>query len=266
MQESNNLPSLNYPVMTQENRRTIEDIVVICRRLEEKGFVIATEGNVSARLGNGNILCTRRGINKGMITEDDLLEVTPLGEPIKTRRIPSTELKMHLFVYSKRPDVEAIVHAHPMYSTGFATARIPLTECILPEIIIGVGSVPLAEYATPSTDEVAGSLSPHIKGANAILLSNHGVVTFGKDPWDAYWKMEQVERAAQVTFVAHLMGGEKPISSEQIEKLRAAYMEAYGKDFARSDQSQRGEINIDSREADIRFRELLKILLQGRNE
>src|ERR1051326_9597006 len=129
-----------------------------------------------------------------------------------------------------RPDVNAVVHAHPTYATGFAVAREPLTGCIFPEVIVGLGAVPLAEYATPSTPEVAGSLEPYVETAGGILLSNHGVVAYGKEPYDAYFKMEKVEHAAHITFVARLLGGEKILSAEDVEKLRAISGQAYGLD------------------------------------
>jgi L-fuculose-phosphate aldolase len=204
----------------------------ISHRLYAKGFVTATDGNVSVRLPCGNILTTRSGINKGMVTEDDLVEVSPGGEQIAGAGRPSTELGMHLFIYQQRRDVQAIVHAHPPYATGFATARIPLNECLFPEVIVGLGAIPLAEYATPSTAEVAESLAPFVMKADAILLANHGVVTYGGDPYDAYFKMEKVEHAAHITFVAKMLGGEKPLGVEEVDKLRKVSVESYGKDFS----------------------------------
>jgi len=216
-----------------------EQLIEICHRLYAKGFVTATDGNVSVRLENGNILTTRTAINKGMVTENDLVEVDNDGNPSTTQNPqssiihhPSTEIGMHLYIYSQRSNVNAVVHAHPPYATGFATARQPLNECLFPEVVIGLGAIPLAEYATPSTEEVANSLAPFVKVADAILLSNHGVVTYGKDLLDAYFKMEKVEHAAHITFVARMLGGEKPLSPEDIEKLRAISQQSYGKDFA----------------------------------
>src|SRR5207244_1148010 len=124
----------------------------------------------------------------------------------------------HLFIYSQRPDVMAVVHAHPTYATGFASARQALDRCVFPEVIVGLGAIPLAEYATPSTGGVAESLSPHILHSDAILLANHGVVTCGNDPWDAYFKMEKVEHAAHITFVARMLGGEKTLSAHEVER------------------------------------------------
>jgi L-fuculose-phosphate aldolase len=187
---------------------------------------------VSARLENGNVLTTRTGINKGMVTESDIVEVTPDGRTVTGRNRPSTEIGMHLFIYQQRPDVHAVVHAHPAYATGFATARIPLNECLFPEIIVGLGAIPLAEYATPSTPEVAKSLTPFVKSADAILLANHGAVTYGTDLLDAYFKMEKVEHAAHITYVARVLGGEKTLQIDELEKLRRASLESYGKDFS----------------------------------
>lgn len=201
------------------------NIVTVCRALYDKGFVSATDGNVSTRLPNGNILSTPTSLNKGRVTENDLVEVTADGVPVRPGHPPSIELGMHLFIYRQRPDVAAVVHAHPIYATGFATARIPLDKPLYPEVIFGIGSIPLAEFATPSTDEVAASIAPFVRDVNAILLMNHGVVTYGKDLDDAYFKMEKVEHAAHMTFVARMLGGEKPLSAEQVRRLTSVFNE-----------------------------------------
>lgn len=207
-------------------------IVLICHRLYEKGFVTATDGNVSARLESGNILVTPTSLNKGQLGENDLVEVTADGSAVTLTRKASTELDMHLFIYQQRPDIQAVVHAHPPHATGFATAHVPLTACLFPEVIVGLGAIPLADYATPSTKEVSESLEPHVKTADAILLANHGVVTYGKDVEEAYFKMEKVEHAAHITFVARVLGGEKPLSTGDIEKLTSISASSYGKDFS----------------------------------
>jgi len=198
-------------------------LVDVCHRLYRKGFVTATDGNVSVRLPGGNILTTPTSMNKERVTESDLVEVTLEGGHVSKQRKPSMELGMHLFIYQQRKDVAAIVHAHPTYATGFAAARIPLDQQLLPEVVFGLGAVPLAQYATPSTSEVADSIAPYVKDSSAILLGNHGVVTFGKDLDDAFFKMEKVEHAAHITFVARLLGGERPLSSADVEKLFATF-------------------------------------------
>jgi L-fuculose-phosphate aldolase len=217
--------------MSPELQKTITDLVDVCHRIYDKGFVSATDGNISARLENGNILATPTAINKGMVRPDDLVIVDLEGNLVSGLKRPSTELLMHLYIYRARTDVQAAVHAHPPHATGFATARIPLTECLFPEVIVGLGAIPLASYATPSTEEVVESIAPFVQNADAILLANHGVVTYGTDLLDAYFKMEKVEHAAHITLVAHLLGGEKPLSESDIEKLRKISAESYGKDF-----------------------------------
>jgi L-fuculose-phosphate aldolase len=198
-------------------------LVAVCRRLYEKGFVTATDGNVSVRLPNGNVLTTPTSLNKGKVKESDLVEVTLEGKTVTSDRKPSMELDMHLFIYQQRSDANAVVHAHPTYATGFATARIPLDKHLLPEVVFGLGVIPLARYATPSTKEVAESIAPYVKTSTAILLENHGVVTFGKDLDDAFFKMEKVEHAAHIAFVARLLGGERPLSSADVAKLFATF-------------------------------------------
>ncbi len=210
-------------------------MVDVCHRLSVQGFVAATDGNVSARTESGTILATRTAVNKGMVTPNDIVEIDPEGNlmpgaPSDAR--PSTEMAMHLYIYRERPDVHAVVHAHPVTATGFATARQPLDLCLFPEVIVGLGAIPLAEYATPSTGEVAASLAPFVHRAQAILLSNHGAVTYGADLYDAYFKMEKVEHAARIAFIARMLGGERPLSPEQVEKLRSVSVASYGKDFS----------------------------------
>jgi L-fuculose-phosphate aldolase len=207
-------------------------LVTICHRVEEKGFVSATDGNVSARLANGNILATPSSLNKGHVSVADLVELTAAGEIVSGSKKVSTEIDMHRYIYQNRHDVGAVVHCHPPYATGFAAARLPLTECIFPEVIVGFGSVPLADYATPSTPEVAQSIAPFVDKADAILLANHGVVTYGKDLWDAYFKMEKVEHTAHILFVARMLGGEKILTSEQVEALKRVAPGSYGKDLS----------------------------------
>jgi L-fuculose-phosphate aldolase len=198
-------------------------LVVVCRNLYDHGFVAASDGNVSSRLPNGNILATPTSLNKGRVVESDLVEVTVDGTVVHAGRAPSTELGMHLYIYRQRPDVNAVVHAHPTYATGFAAAHIPLDKPLLPEVIIGLGPIPLATFAVTSTQEVADSIAPYVQSSSAILLANHGVVTFGKDLDDAYFKMEKVEHAAHITFVARMLGGEKVLAGEQVKRLKETF-------------------------------------------
>ena len=196
-------------------------MVIACHRLYERGYVTATDGNLSARLPNGNILITPASLNKGQVGESELVEVTASGSAVTLSGTPSSELHMHLFVYGRRPDVNAVVHAHPPYATGFATARVPLPDALLPEVILELGSIPLADYATPSTDEVAASLAPFILNANAALLANHGVITFGTNIDEAYFRMEKIEHASHILFVARELGGGKSLTGAELSRLLA---------------------------------------------
>ncbi len=213
----------SYSNLTMTRSEIAQQLIAVCRALYEKGFVSANDGNVSARLPNGNILTTPTSLNKGRVTENDLVEVTITGSPVGSGSIPSSELGMHLFIYQHRADVNAVVHAHPTYATAFATARIPLDQPLYPEVIFDLGTIPLADFATPSTREVADSIAPFVQSSTAILLTNHGVVAFGKNLDDAYFKMEKVEHAAHITFVARMLGGEKNLTAEQVGKLNAAF-------------------------------------------
>ncbi len=206
-------------------------IVDVCRRLSARGLLVATDGNVSARLQSGNILITRAGVSKGFITEDDLVEVKSDGTGGHQRS--TTEIRMHVFVYEKRQDVRAIVHAHPPFATAFAVAGIPLDRPVLPEVVVGLGGIPLAAYATPSTDEVPESLSPYVEHHDAILLSNHGAITFGEDLHDACFKMEKVEHTAEITYRARLLGAVRELSEDDLAKLRAIAPATYGKEVKR---------------------------------
>ncbi|MFH0779192.1 MAG: class II aldolase/adducin family protein [Candidatus Eisenbacteria bacterium] len=196
-----------------------KDIVEIGRRLYDKGFVASHDGNISARVGPKQILATVTGVSKGFLTQDDIILVDTQGKKISGKGEPSSEIKMHLLIYQKRPDVMAVVHAHPPVSTGFAVAGIPLAQCILPEVVISLGSVPVAAYGTPSTYEVCDAIAPYVENAEAFLLANHGVVTLGKDLLQAYYRMETVEHFARIVLTARLLGNVNVLSREHVTKL-----------------------------------------------
>lgn len=204
---------------------TARQIVDICHRLYDRHLVTATDGNVSARLAGGTIIVTPSNLAKGRVTESDLVEVQADGAPVSGERRPTSELGMHLFIYRERPDVGGVVHTHPPYATAFAAARRPLDSDVFPEVITGLGRVPLARYATPSTDEVARSIAPYVTSARAILLANHGVVTYGRTLEEAFTAMEKVEHAAHMLFVATMLGGAKALTSGELKKLSAAMNE-----------------------------------------
>lgn len=220
--------SMIIPMTGRPDIRT--HIVEVCHRLYSRGMVTATDGNVSVRLPAGTVLITRSGISKGDVTSADLVELTLEGTQVGGSGKPSTESAMHVFIYRERPDIHAVVHAHPTYATGFAAARKALNACVFPEVIVGLGAIPLAGYATPSTSEVPNSLRPFVKSADAILLANHGVVTYAASLTEAYQRMEKVEHAAHITFVAMMLGGPVPLTQHELEDLQRVSVQSYGKD------------------------------------
>ena len=194
-------------------------VIKACQRLDHLGFVAATDGNVSSRLDDDRILITPSMLPKGDIKASQLLVCNMEGKILSGKGKASSEIKMHLFAYRMRPDIKAVVHAHPPAATAFSTAGKALTEPVLPEVILSVGPVPLARYATPSTDEVPRSISPYIKKHNAILLSNHGVLAMGKDITEALHRMERVEHLAKIILTAGLLGGARKLNKKELQVL-----------------------------------------------
>lgn len=189
-------------------------------RLDRKGYVASNDGNLSARDADGTILITATGSRKGYLRPEELLRIGPSGRVLQGSGRPSSETEMHLKVYAQRPDVMAIVHAHPPVATGFAVARQPLDEPVLPEVIATLGTVPLAEYATPGTGAIGESLLPFLADHDAVLLANHGVVAFGPDLEEAYFRLERVEQAARILLAARLLGRVSTLQREDVLRLR----------------------------------------------
>jgi L-fuculose-phosphate aldolase len=203
-------------------RRHREEIVRYGRMLHERGFVAAMDGNLSVRLARDRILVTPTCVSKGAMRATDLLIVDRDGKRIAGRRNVTSEMAMHLLIYEMRPDIHAIVHAHPATATGFAAAGMPLTEPLVCEVVVGLGCIPLARYGTPGTVELAQTLKPYVPHHDAILMSNHGVVAYGDTLEQAYMKMEIVEHFAQIALVTHLLGRQQPLSGRDVEKLMLA--------------------------------------------
>jgi L-fuculose-phosphate aldolase len=196
-----------------------KEIVEIGRRCYERGFVAATDGNMSCRVADNLIAATPAGLCKGMLGVDDVVVLDLAGRRVEGRREASSEILLHLEIYKERPDVNGIVHAHPPVATGFAVARMPLAECVLPEIIATLGNVPLAPYATPSTMEVPESIKPKLRDHNAFLLANHGTVTLGATLPEAYFALEKVEQFARVMLVARQLGRVSVLTADDVAKL-----------------------------------------------
>jgi L-fuculose-phosphate aldolase len=196
-----------------------KEIVEIGRRCYDRGFVAATDGNMSCRVTGDLIAATPTGLCKGMLTADDIVILDAAGRRVEGHREASSEILLHLEIYKERPDVGGVVHAHPPTATGFAVARMPLAECVLPEVITTLGNVPLAPYATPSTDEVPESIRPKLRDYNAFLLANHGTVTLGATLLEAYFTLEKVEQFARVMLVARQLGRVSVLTEDDVKKL-----------------------------------------------
>jgi L-fuculose-phosphate aldolase len=195
-------------------------IVDIGRRLYERGYIAAGDGNISARLADGRgLLATPTGVCKGYLTPEMLVLVDNQGRKTQGQHDPSSELAMHMVVYNLRPDINAIVHAHPPVGTGFAAAGLALTTPLISEVVLTLGCIPLAEYGTPTTMELPQAIKPYVPYYDALLLANHGALTYGPDLEKAYFKMETLEHFARISLVARLVGQEKPLSPEAVEKL-----------------------------------------------
>jgi len=198
-----------------------QQIVEIGRRIYDRFFVAANDGNISARLPDGSILVTPTGVSKGTMSPLDLILVTPEGKVLEAApgRRPSSETPMHLAAYRLRPDVNAVVHAHPPVATGFAIAGEALDAPILPEIVLTVGSIPLVPYGTPAGVDLQNVVEPFIPTHDALLLANHGAVTFGEDLTRAFFRMESLELYARVLLVTRLLGARRDLSPEEIGAL-----------------------------------------------
>ena len=204
------------PLTEKEHR---QNIVEVGRMVYAKGWVAANDGNISIRLDQNRILATPTGVSKGMMQPDDLIICDLNGDKIEGRRERTSEIAMHTTVYKLRPDVQAVVHAHPPVSTGFAVAGKALNLAILPEVIIGLGCVPLAEYGLPGTPALTDGMLPYIPKYDALLMANHGAVCYGEDVFKAYFKMETLEHVARITLVAEMLGGPKLLPRVEVEKL-----------------------------------------------
>lgn len=197
-----------------------KEIVQVCKLIHARGWISSTDGNVSVRMGHDRILITPSGIHKGFMAERDLIVIDMEGNLIAGAGKPSSEMRMHLTCYTERPDISAVVHAHPTMSVAFSLAGIKLAKCLLPEVVFTLGSIPTAEYAPPTTEQVPESIKKYIKEFDAIILERHGSVTVGRDIFDAYNTLERMEHVAEMTYHARTLGGAKPLSSEQIENLQ----------------------------------------------
>ena len=202
-------------------RKHREDIVRYGKCLYERGFIAATDGNLSVRLDDNRLLITPTCVCKGYMQAEDLVIIDLDGKRLEGHRNVSSEVAMHLLIYRSRPDVWGIVHAHPPTATGFAAAGIALDQPLISEVVLTLGSVPLARYACPGTNDLSDSLRPFVAGHNAILMANHGVVAYGDGLDQAFMHMETVEHFAKIALVARTIGQPQSIAPEEVRKLDA---------------------------------------------
>ena len=195
--------------------------VELGRRIWERNYVAANDGNMTIRLNDKEILTTPTGISKGFMTTDMIIKVDYDGKVISgnPKYRPSSEVLMHIDVYKERPDINAVVHAHPPFATSFAVAGIPLDKCVLPEAIIIIGAVPIAKYGLPSTDELPDNIRPHIKNNDVILLENHGALTLGTDLLSAYHRMETLEHTANIVTKSIQLGNLGVLPENERDRL-----------------------------------------------
>ncbi len=198
------------------------EVVVVCRRLWERGLIAGPDGNVSVRLAAGRILVTPAGMSKVDVRPGDLVEVSSDGRHLRGTRRASSELAVHLRIYAQRSDVGAVVHAHPPVATGFSVAGEGFASCILPEVIFQVGWVPLVPYEMPGTEALARQFDPFIPTHDAFLMANHGAVTIGPTLSIAHQRMESLEHTARIVLTARQLGRVNELSTEQVAALVAA--------------------------------------------
>jgi L-fuculose-phosphate aldolase len=203
-----------------EHDATRDQIVDVCRRLYERGLIAGPDGNVSVRLPGGDVMITPSGRSKGKVTADSLVVVDITGHPVDRGGRPSSEMQMHLRIYQRRADVNAIVHAHPPTATGFGVAGLSIAAPVLPEVILQMGTVPLVPYATPGTDALPDAMEPFLLDHDAFLLANHGATTVGASLESAHQRMESLEHAARILWVARSLGTVNELSATDVMALR----------------------------------------------
>lgn len=182
-----------------------QQICEVGKLLYDKGMIAGSEGNISCRLPDGDILITPSGRCKGVLEPEQLVRISITGEVLSGAENPSSEYRLHVFGYQKRNDVAAAVHAHAPYSTAFALAGISLGQVDLPEFVPVFGEIPLTNYAEPGTQEAAESIGPWIEKCHTFLLAKHGIIAFGKDLWEAYYRVEMAEHCARILWLSRML-------------------------------------------------------------
>jgi L-fuculose-phosphate aldolase len=198
-----------------------EQICEIGRRLYAKGFAAANDGNITVRLGDNEFLCTPTMVSKGFLKPEDICKVDAEGKQLAGTKKRTSEVLLHLAVYKHRPDVNAVVHCHPPHATAFAVAHEPIPKCILPEVEVFLGEVPIAVYETPGDQRFANTIVPYVKDCNTILLANHGTATFGPTLENAYFNTEIIDAYCRILILARQLGRINYFSEEKTKELLA---------------------------------------------
>jgi len=198
-----------------------KQIVEVCKLMNTKGFICATDGNVSVKIAKDRYLITPSGINKAFIKTSDLIVIDGNAKVITGNKKlkPSSEWRMHLKAYDLRPDIESVIHSHPPYITAYTIAEVEIPSKILPEMVITMGAVPVTEYSIPTSPDNAKMIEKHIVNFDAVALKRHGLLTVGKDLFSAYNKLERIENAALTGLAAHVLGGCDALASCELNKL-----------------------------------------------
>ena len=208
--------------MTDKEAEIRKQICDIGRRIYDRKMVAANDGNISVKLSDNEFLCTPTGVSKGFMTPDCICKIDRDGSVIEAGDgfRPSSEMKMHMRVYKTRPDVGAVVHAHPIFATTFAVCHIPLSQPITAEAVMFLGTVPVAPYGTPSTSEIPDAIEPLLRDNDQLLLANHGALTYGPDLLSAYYKMESVEFYAELLYRSRQLGNPVELDVESLQKIK----------------------------------------------
>ena len=207
---------------SQKEKSARKAIIDIGQRMYVRSFVAANDGNISVRTGKNEVWATPTGVSKGFMDKKMLVKVDLDGNVLQGSRRPSSELKMHLRAYKENPDIRSVCHAHPPICTCFAIAGISLDTPVLAEAVITLGNVPIAPYAELGSEEVPEAIAPYCHTHNGVLLANHGAVTWGEDPYEAYYRLESMEYYANILLITDkLLGKQNRLTKEQVERLIA---------------------------------------------
>lgn len=198
-----------------------ELICEIGRRVYAKGFAAANDGNITIRLNEREFLCTPTMVSKGYMKPEDICKVDNKGNQLAGKRKRTSEVLLHLSIYNQRPDINAVVHCHPPHATAFAVAHEPIPKCVLPEVEVFLGEVPIAVYETPGAQAFADTVAPYAKDCNTILLANHGTITFGPDLENAYFNTEIIDSYCRILILSRQLGRVNYFTEQQTRELLA---------------------------------------------